>query len=140
MNEKEHAFLEYEVNQKKQLKRGKILVWLIAGAEILSALYSMIFNFNFQQLIFSAISMVLAFLLLSGYGWVRHLYASVASFNIVLGMAATMVFFDASEAALWYRILFYGGWILFIVINTAAAGLLFFNKSIKEYMYWKRNS
>ena len=130
MNEKEHAFLEYEVNQKKQLKRGKILVWLIAGAEILSALYSMIFNFNFQQLIFSAISMVLAFLLLSGYGWVRHLYASVASFNIVLGMAA----------ALWYRILFYGGWILFIVINTAAAGLLFFNKSIKEYMYWKRNS
>ncbi len=139
MTEKEQAFLDYEKNQKKQLNCGKILVYIIAGGEIASSLFSMLFNFNFQQLVLSAGSIVLAVLLLHGYPWVRNLYAGIASFNVILGMAATMVWFDVSENELWVQILFYGAWILFMAINAAIAGLLFCSKAVKEYMYWKRN-
>lgn len=128
-----------EERQKKQLKQGKLFLWLIAGSEILCSLFAVLFNFNFQQLVFSAVSIILAALLLGGYHWVRHLYAAIAVANVILGMATTMVYFDASEAVLYHQVLFYGGWILFILINLAVAGLLYFNKSIKEYMYWKRN-
>ncbi len=128
-----------EEMQTKQLKQGKLFLWLIAGSEILCALFALLFNFNFQQLVFSVGSIIFAALLLGGYTWVRHLYALIAVANVILGMAATMVFFDVSEAALRHQVLFYGGWILFILINLAVAGLLYFNKAVKEYMYWKRN-
>ncbi len=125
--------------QEKELKRGKIIVCSIAAAEILCAVFSTVANFNLQQLILGIISIVLAICLLGGYNWVKNLYATIASFNIILGLAAVMVVFDASEALLWQQILFFGGWILFIAINAAVAGLLFFSRSVKEYLYFKRN-
>ena len=139
MTEKEQAFLNYQENQKKQYKRGKLLVCFIAGSAIASSLFSLLSNFNFQQLVLSAISIVLATLLLYGYNWARNLYASIASVNVILGLAATMVWFDTGESTLQTKVLFYGAWVFFIAVNAAIAVLLFCSKAVKEYMYQKRN-
>ncbi|MBQ8600342.1 MAG: hypothetical protein IJ407_03045 [Clostridia bacterium] len=142
MTEKEQAFMDYEKKQETQMKRGKTMICLIAGFEIAIAVFNLILDFNISQLLIGAIMVGLSVALLSGYTWVRYLFA--VSSGLCAFAFFAMLFMVLGDFS-WVGDTLSGGVRLLItsIIGLAVCLtvclLLLFSKSVKEYMYFKRN-
>lgn len=137
-DEKQQAELEdFEERQRRSYERGKRLVYLIAGLNLLSDIVSIFLShdFNlFNLIIHSALSIALIY----GVTWVRYLYVVSGILTVWFTLMAlpelvSLMQFSADSGFYLLMLLLIAGYALVMVL------ILLFNKNVKEYMYRKKS-
>ncbi len=101
--QREHEYQQFLERQEKQFAIGKVIVFSIAGANVILSIISFAFNFNIIALI---IQIILAVALFAGVTWVRYLFAIGAALAIGLRVMLIAEGFMSELTA---------GWIVFFV-------------------------
>lgn len=136
--EKQDAELDqFAETQRRIFKRGKLLVYLIAGINILSDIINIYISREFHLIEF-VIHVALAAALIYGITWVRYLYAVVGVLTILSIIPAL-----PELVRLIHMSAISGVYILILMLPicfiAASAMILIFSKSVKEYMYTKNS-
>lgn len=137
-NEKQEADLDqYAERQRRSFQRGKLLVYLIAGINILFDII-LIFITREIHLIEFVIHIALAAALIYGITWVRYLYAAAGVLTILSIIPAL-----PELVRLIHLSAVRGGYVLILMLpicfSAASAMILIFSESVKEYMYTKNS-
>lgn len=138
LDQKQDAELEsFEEQRRRSFERGKTLVWLIAGINILFDIITILISHEFQ-LIKLVIHVALSAALVYGVAWVRYLYAAVGILTVVVSVLALPEMIRLLHAVPG------SGPIAAVLVVTvgysaATAVILLFCKSVQEYMYGKQS-
>ena len=131
--EKRAELEQFEARQKKQYRTGKILVYLIAGIHILFRIVSWLVS-DFKPLGF-VVTFLLAAGLVCGVSWVRYLYIVGDVLSILL-MIVVISYFVSNELLSPVLVLILAVMALYLIVELV---LMIMSKSIKEYMYRRKN-
>lgn len=131
--EKQAALEQFETRQKKQYRTGKILVYLIAGIHILSRIVTWLISGDFKPVGF-AVTFLLAAGLICGISWVRYLYIVGDVLLILLVIVAIAL--ASLELLPLAPVLILVVIVVYLIVELV---LMATSKSIKEYMYQRRN-
>ena len=142
MNEQEkaQAIEAYERAQERRLKFGKIFVWILAGIGAFVLMASVLSNLSTSAIASAVIGAIVLVLFVLGYSWTRILYAIAASAMAVFCFLSLVVNgIDALTISQnpdgWYMVYL----AVSLAVYIAMAAVLFTSRSVKEYMYYKRN-
>ena len=131
--EKQAELEQFEIRQKKQYRTGKILVYLIAGIHILFRIVSWLVS------VFKPLGFIVTFLLaaglLCGVSWVRYFYI-VGDVLLILLMIVVISYFVSNELLSPVLVLILAVMALYLIVELV---LMITSKSIKEYMYQRKN-
>lgn len=132
--EKQAELEQFEARQKKQYRTGKILVYLLAGMHILFRIVSWLFSGDFKPVGF-AVTLLMAAGLIYGVSWVRYLYivGDVISILLVIVAIPSLVSLESLPLA---PVLILLVMVLYMIVDLV---LMIASKSIKEYMYQRKN-
>lgn len=136
--EKQEAELDsFEEKQRRNFERGRLLVYLIAGINILFDIITILITREFQFIKF-IIHVALSVALIYGVTWVRYLYAISGILAVVVSIMALPgvigLLRGATGAAPVVVML-----VLIVFFSAASSVILLFSKSVKEYMYTKKS-
>ncbi|MDE7418419.1 MAG: hypothetical protein K2N44_19295 [Lachnospiraceae bacterium] len=138
LDEKQQAELdEFDERQERSYERGRKLVYLIAGINILSDIVLIFISQEFQFIKF-VIHVALSVALIYGVTWVRYLY-------IVSGILTILVTIMAlPELVSLIRLSAVSGIYVLVLVLTACYAvamvvILLFSNGVKEYMYRKKS-
>lgn len=137
-DEKQEAELDaFEQRQMRSFERGKRLIWLIAGINILFDLINIFVSNDFQIVQF-AVHVALSAALVYGVTWVRYLYAVAGILTVIVTILAlpglVSLMQVSAVSGIYIAVL-----ILTVCYSAASAVILLFSKSVKEYMYRKKS-
>lgn len=137
-DEKQEAELDaFEQRQMRSFERGKRLVWLIAGVNILFDLINIFVSNDFQIVQF-AVHVALSAALVYGVTWVRYLYAVAGILTVIVTILAlpglVSLMQVSAVSGIYIAVL-----ILTVWYSATSAVILLFSKSVKEYMYRKKS-
>lgn len=137
-DEKQEAELDaFEQRQMRSFERGKRLVWLIAGVNILFDLINIFVSYDFQIVQF-AVHVALSAALVYGVTWVRYLYAVAGILTVIVTILAlpglVSLMQVSAVSGIYIAVL-----ILTVCYSATSAVILLFSKSVKEYMYRKKS-
>lgn len=124
---------EFEARQRRMYERGKILVYLIAGVDILFSIITPFLSGEFKPGRF-AVHLLLSIGLICGFSWVRYLNIAGGILSILMVIMAIPQLLQLPQVPV--------GPVLVLVLVTlyciVSTALLIFSKSIKEYLYQRR--
>lgn len=136
--EKQQAIEDFEANQNRRYKRGRSLVFAIAGINIIFAIISAILNFN---LITPGIQIALSIALFCGITWVKYLFAirsAIDAFSLLfLLLGGVMDISPSNPKYAGYFVVVY--LVLALCYSIASTVLLFTSKDISEFLYSQKN-
>ncbi|WP_239618577.1 helix-turn-helix domain-containing protein [Cohnella mopanensis] len=132
---KEERELEYErylKRSKRQYTMGKIIVFTIAGLNVVSTIVSSFVEFNLFSLI---IQIALSIALVAGVTWIRYLFAIGAALSVIIHFYMLTGGYDSSYMT--------SGLVILIVIqmaySVASCLLLLRNNAVKDFLYAQKN-
>lgn len=138
--EKQQAVREYEQRQLRQLQVGRWIVYGIAAGNVIGSFLTQFFvqGVSFFSIAGFVIDVVLSLALCWGVRWVRWLFVATSLYAVLTGLAA--LFFvpgmsGAGAVPVWM-------WLalgLRVVWSGASAGLLIWNKGVREFLYQQKN-
>lgn len=134
MNDQEAAIREFEQNEERRYRTGRIIVMVIAAIELVIAIVNVVADFNLFRLL---ISLALIAALVFGVSWVRYLCAISAGLNVVGYLFILLGGADFSQSTAPGLLI--GLYVLLIAYNVATAAVLLFNKSVKEFLYAQKH-
>lgn len=124
---------EFEARQRRMYERGKILVYLIAGVNILFDIITPFLSGEFKPGR-SAVHLLLNIALICGFSWARYLNIAGGILSILMVIMALPQLLQLPQVPV--------GPVLVLVLVTlyciVSTALLIFSKSIKEYLYQRR--
>ena len=126
----------FEEKQTRMYEKGKKLVYLIGGVNILFSVLSFLMNFNLISL---CINVALAIALVCGVTWVRYFYVVTGAINVLI---LVVVLFQVDYSNLhisglaWFRVLYL---VVSIVYLVATPIILLRSKSVEEFLYRQKN-
>ena len=126
---KEQALRNFEIKQERQMRIGRIIVFIIALVNIISSIFSAFVEFNFISLI---VQIALSIALFSGVTWVRYFFAVGTALSAVFGLYAL---FTTAELPI-FSVVYVLAITLFSIISSI---LLFANKCVDEFLYSQKN-
>lgn len=135
--EKEQELEKHNKRQEKIYKRGKSIVLIIVFLQIVTAVLSMITNSSVLGLI---VNLALAAALFFGVSWVRYLLAVANTISIFTGLYTLLVAIDYStvqDISTVYIII--AGGVIGILISIFISCMLFFSKSVSEFLYHQKH-
>ena len=136
--EKQQAIEDFEAKQNRRYKRGKALVFVIAGINIIFAISSVILNFNLIKL---GIQIALSIALCCGITWVKNLFAirsAIDAFSsLFLLLGGVMDISSSNSKYVGYFVVVY--LVLALCYSIASTVLLFTSKDISEFLYSQKN-
>lgn len=132
--EKRAELEQFEAQQKKQYRTGKILVYLIAGIHILFRIVSWLVS-DFKPLGF-VVTFLLAAGLVCGVSWVRYLYIVGDVLSILLMIVAIPALVSLEPPLPLALVLILVVLVVYLIVDIV---LMTASKSIKEYMYQRKN-
>lgn len=124
---------EFEARQRRMYERGRVLVYLIAGVNILfSAITPLISGeFNLVRLV---VHLLLNIALICGFSWVRYLYIAGGVLSILMVLMSLPQLSQLTQVPVGPVVVL----VLVTLFSIVSTALLIFSKSIKEYMYQRR--
>ena len=135
--EKQQAIEDFEAKQNRRYKRGKALVFVIAGINIIFAISSVILNFNLIKL---GIQIALSIALCCGITWVKYLFAirsAIDAFSsLFLLLGGVMDISSSNPKYVGYFVVYL---VLALCYSIASTVLLFTSKDISEFLYSQKN-
>ena len=125
---------QFEIRQKKQYRTGKMLVYLLAGIHILFRIMTWLTSGDFKPVGF-VVTFLMAAGLVCGVSWVRYLYivGDVLSILLVIVAIPALASLESLPPALVLILLVM---VIYLIVDLV---LMVASKSIKEYMYRRRN-
>lgn len=121
---------EFEVRQRRQFQLGRVIVFAIAGLNVLFVLLSAFAQFNFISLVLNvAVSIALCF----GVSWVRYLFIFSSALNILRGLVALI---GAAAELTPLLALFL---ILLLAYNVASCILLLRSQAVSDFLYAQKH-
>lgn len=136
--EKQEAELDsFEEKQRRNFERGRLLVYLIAGVNILFDIITILITREFEFLKF-VIHIALSVALIYGVTWVRYLYAVFGILTVVVSIMALPGLVGLLQGVTG-KGLVVAVLVLTVVYSAVSSVILLFSKSVKEYMYTKKS-
>lgn len=136
--EKQEAELDsFEEKQRWNFERGRLLVYLIAGMNILFDIITILITREFEFLKF-VIHVALSVALVYGVTWVRYLYAVSGILTVVVSIMALPGLMGLLQGVTG-KGLVVAVLMLTVAYSAASSVILLFSKSVKEYMYTKKS-
>lgn len=136
--EKQEAELDsFEEKQRRNFERGRLLVYLIAGMNILFDIITILITQEFEFLKF-VIHVALSVALVYGVTWVRYLYAVSGILTVVVSIMALPGLMGLLQGVTG-KGLVVAVLMLTVAYSAASSVILLFSKSVKEYMYTKKS-
>lgn len=136
--EKQEAELDsFEEKQRRNFERGRLLVYLIAGMNILFDIITILITREFEFLKF-VIHVALSVALVYGVTWVRYLYAVSGILTVVVSIMALPGLMGLLQGVTG-KGLVVAVLMLTVAYSAASSVILLFSKSVKEYMYTKKS-
>ena len=126
----DNTFAEFDKKEKKREHIGKIIVLTISVSNFVAVALNFIVNYS---MISTFVSVALTVLFLCGFDWVRVLFAASMAWNAIW---LTFAFFVTLSELKWWLIIIY---IILIVFTVTSSALLFASRSVKEYLYVRKN-
>lgn len=139
------AFDDFAKKEKERERIGKIIVLTIGIINLVSTSINIILNISdfvsdlvtigsvdFKMLSY-ILNLALTILFLCGFDWVRVWFGAVMAWNAIW---TTFGFFVTIRDVQWWVSVVY---VLLIIYCTTAATLLFASRSVKEYLYVRKN-
>lgn len=129
--EKQQALEALEKKQNRLYIQGKIIVFVIAILNIVSAAASVFIDLNLITLI---VQIALSIALLCGVSWVRYFFAIGAGLSAFLSLYLLCVYMDFSVhlgIAIYLMIT--------MIYSIASCVVLFVSKSVSEFLYAQKN-
>lgn len=124
------GFDEFAKKEKRCEHIGKIIVLTIS---IFNLVVTALNSFMDFRPVTTALNIVLTVLFMRGFDWIRVLFASILAWNSIW---LTFAFFCNITSMPWWLIVLY---IIMIAYDITASALLFVSRSVKEYLYVKKN-
>lgn len=138
ITEKQEAELDsFEEKQRRNFERGRLLVYLIAGMNILFDIITILITREFEFLKF-VIHVALSVALVYGVTWVRYLYAVSGILTVVVSIMALPGLMGLLQGVTG-KGLVVAVLMLTVAYSAASSVILLFSKSVKEYMYTKKS-
>ncbi len=138
ITEKQEAELDsFEEKQRRSFERGRLLVYLIVGINILFDIIMIVILREFEFLKF-VVHVALSVALIYGVTWVRYLYAIAGILTVVVSILALPSLVVLSQIAPGTGFIV-AVLVLAVVYSAASSFILLFSKSVKEYMYTKKS-
>ena len=135
LDAKKQAELEqFEAHQKKQYRTGKILVYLAAGMHIFFRILTLLLSGDFKPFRF-VVTLLLDIGLICGVSWVRYFYIVGDVLSILVVIMAIPSLLSLGSIPIAY-VLILALVVLYAIVEIV---LLATSKSIKEYMYQRKN-
>lgn len=129
--QKDQALTEFDIWQKKRVSIGKVIVFTIALLNIImSVIFFAVLDFKIIPLI---IEIALSISLFFSVTWVRYFMASMAaidSLRSILGFIAVVAY-----SPVWLIIFL----VSYIAFNLTSCIMLFTNKCVSEYLYFRKH-
>lgn len=125
--EKQQALEAFEKKQNRLYIQGKIIVFVIAILNIVSAAASVFIDLNLITLI---VQIALSIALLCGVSWVRYFFAIGAGLSAFLSLYLLCVYMDFSVhlgIAIYLMIT--------MIYSIVSCVVLFVSKSVSEFLY-----
>ena len=132
--EKQQAIEDFEAKQNRRYKRGKALVFVIAGINIIFAISSVILNFNLIKL---GIQIALSIALCCGITWVKYLFAIRSAIDAFSSLFLLLDISSSNSKYVGYFVVVY--LVLALCYSIASTVLLFTSKDISEFLYSQKN-
>ena len=129
----ENSFNEFAKKEKERERIGKIIILSICIPNLVFTLFNFIVNIQGTNIITSILGVVFTILLMLGFDWVRTLFGALLAWNAIW---LTFTFFVLITDLDWWLIIVY---VVLIVYCTTASALLFASRSVKEYLYVRKN-
>ncbi len=126
----------FEEKQIRMYERGKKLVYLIGGVNIVDSVISFFMNYHLISL---CINIALAIALVCGVTWVRYFYVVTGIINVsVLVLALFQVDYSSLNilGLEWFQVLYF---VVSIVYLVAVPIILLRSKSVEEFLYRQKN-
>lgn len=138
ITEKQEAGLDsFEKKQRRSFERGRLLVCLIVGMNILFGIITILILREFEFLKF-VVHVALSAALIYGVTWVRYLYAISGILTVVVSIWALPSLIGLSQVAPGTG--FIGTVLVLIgVCSAMSSAILLFSENVKEYMYTKKS-
>lgn len=124
---------QFEARQEKLYRTGKLLVYSIVGVNIFCDILT--FFMGSLKLTHFAVHLLLSALLIYGFSWVRYLYIAGGILSVVVVIMAIPGLMSLGPLPVPYVLIL----ALLVLYGIASTVLLLFSKSIKEYMYQRKN-
>ena len=122
--EKAKMLLAAEYKRERMEDVGKIIVIVIAVANILMSIFS--FAFGTIGIFALIVDVVFSIALISGRNWARILF--------IIGLVLSVVALSFTLAEIGFHIM-----LVFALVYSVVAMALLFSKSVSEYMYRAKN-
>ena len=139
------AFDDFAKKEKERERIGKIIVLTIGITALISTSINILLNIqtfitdlftsgtvDFKMILY-ILNFVIAILFLRGFDWVRIWFGAVMAWNAIW---TTFGFFVTIRDVKWWISVVY---VIMIIYCIASATLLFASRSVKEYLYVRRN-
>lgn len=129
----ENSFNEFAKKEKERERIGKIIILSICIPNLVFTLFNFIVDIQGTNIITSILGVVFTILLMLGFDWVRTLFGALFAWNAIW---LTFSFFVLITDLDWWLIIVH---VVLIVYCTTASALLFASRSVKEYLYVRKN-
>ena len=138
--EKQQAIREYEQRQLRQLQVGRWIVYAIAVGNVIGSFLTQFFvqGVSFFSIAGFVIDVVLSLALCWGVRWVRWLFVATSLYAVLIGLAA-LCFAPGMSGAGAVPVWMWLALGLRVVWSGASAGLLIWNKGVREFLYQQKN-
>lgn len=128
--EREQLVKDFEVRQRRQFQLGRLIVFGIAGLNVLFVLIAAYFQFNIISIVLNiAVSIALCF----GVSWVRYLFIFSSALNVLRGLG---VLIGAADVLTLPVGLFIAA---LLAYNVASCILLIKNQAVSDFLYAQKH-
>ena len=121
---------EFEVRQKRQFQLGRVIVFAIAGLNVLFVLLASFLQFNFISLLLNvAVSIALCF----GVSWVRYLVIFFSALSVLRGLV--LLVGAAAELTPLLALII----VSLLAYNVASCILLLRSQAVSDFLYAQKH-
>lgn len=133
--EKEQAYEEYQRRRQREAKTGKIVVYVIAGLNVLGSLLSWIIRADFAYLFTFLVQVAFSIALCCGVRWVRWLFVVGGALGAFAALVLVVQAAGIPGMPAWYFI--YAAFVLLSSVATAV--VLAWFQPVREFFYQMKN-
>jgi len=130
--EREREYERYLKRQGRRFATGRIIVYAIAGLNVLGALISSFLKFDPITLI---IQIALSIALVAGVSWIRYLFAAGAALNVLIAFLG-LIWVSGEEGMSVGLALFLA---FQIAYSLASCFLLLRSQAVSDFLYAQKN-
>jgi DNA-binding transcriptional MerR regulator len=128
--EREQLVKDFEARQRRQFQLGRLIVFGIAGLNVLFVLIGSYFQLNLISILLNiAVSIALCF----GVSWVRYLFIFSSALNVLRGLA--LLIGAAAELTLPVGLFIAA----LLAYNVASCILLIKNQAVSDFLYAQKH-